>query len=247
MRSVADDARRLAAWAATYPYRSKNRWREAEAAYQWFWESGIDHLESLRRWELVVHLVHNFKSQVLLDPIRDWPLPETPQPVWPISVSMRSGPSDLFRQQVVDAVIHGDYLSVGGIGLPIASALCALVSTEHAIVDRFARGALAGLSSCDEPICHVDVSYASGLADDSTEALPSLNWEEYQRYLETLHKVARASDLGLRDVERAMFRIGQDAHTDRARKWGAYRLAVRQLLECDPDEGPDRVWDEPDP
>jgi hypothetical protein len=67
-RSVERDAKRLEAWAKSYRKKIARRWDKAKSAYQCFWEPGIDDIEALRRRELVVHLVHNFKKPHLARP-----------------------------------------------------------------------------------------------------------------------------------------------------------------------------------
>jgi hypothetical protein len=88
-------------------------------------------------------------------------------------------------------------------------------------------------------------AYPKRYGDRSTESLRKLDWVEYLRYLEALRMVKEATpDIDLQQLERALFRIGQDAQTERRRTWGAYRVLVRHLLEQAPVDGPDEVWDE---
>jgi hypothetical protein len=108
---TSNDVDRLAIWANSFPERSQERWREARAAYHWFLDPEIDDKsEVLRRWEIVVHLVHNFKSHVLLGPIRDWGvLPDSQASPWPTMWVNHARPQDQFRSDIVTAVLDGRY------------------------------------------------------------------------------------------------------------------------------------------
>lgn len=204
-------------------------WEEARDAYHWFLEPGLSAPEAARRWTLVVHLVHNFKSQVRIRlPATKWPtlegkvLSPVPKP--------QEAPQGV--QQEIIASVNERFLQGKGVAVPIRSALLALIRPkDHAIIDRWSFTALAGATGGSNPPAGFGTELGGRYPDDSDELIPSkFQQRDYDLYLTGLKKLAEHTEETLRTCERAMYGLGQLVGRKEGRSWGGYRESIGNEL-----------------
>lgn len=212
--------------AAAYDPRFAELWEEARRAYADFLEPNLRAEEVMRRWTLAVHLVHNFKSQVLImSPSVEWPTwisglqVKDPPAVWP-------APSTAEQRHVVDQVDH-DFLTGLGFGVPTRSALLALMRpNEHCIIDRWAFSCAIGLAGLGMTGSKLFVDFP----DSSIAPIPTVfSNRDYDEYIVFMREISKVAKVDLLIVERACFVIGRILGEEPGRDWGGYR---RELSVC---------------
>lgn len=216
--------------AAGFPVEGAELWREAEDAYRWFLEPRLSPAEASKRWSLVVHLVHNFKSQVRIGiPVWRWPPWQTDTP--PGANDAGSREIDSLQLQILDSV-NEEFLSGKGVGVPIRSALLSLIDPDrYAIIDRWAFMALAGSTGGSSPPLELPTALGLKYPDDCYEDAPrKFRWPDYGGYMDALRSTAHAFDLTLRATERALYSLGQRVGPDKGLSWGEYREHLRTAL-----------------
>lgn len=218
-----------------YDFKWSPLWMEVRSAYQAFCEDEIEDEEIARRWLLVVHLVHNFKSNISIgEPQQNWsPLPERfRHPLVEGDESKRVKPP-LPQQEIVDRVEY--YRNLKGFGIPITSALCALVKPdEDAIIDRFTYPALVGGTGGSKLPLGVNTNLGAAADDRELVTIPdTFQWTDYESYRCALRRVADSIGVALLHAERAMFMLGQRAKPrpmEPKPTWGEYRERLVELL-----------------
>lgn len=220
-------------WGETYPSVRSNAaalWDEARGAFAWFCEPDIPVAEALRRWTLVVHLVHNFKSQQLIrDVAQRWPTSNVAGgPDWP------EHPAQIPRQQQ-ELVSHVGltWRSVTGFGPATTSALLALLHPEEwAILDRYTAPPAVSLAIREPALTDHRPAFTDYV--DRHDRHRRLVFYEHA-YMPLLRDVAKYSGVALLQVERGMFLIGEHlSSTASGQGWSRYHAALLHALT----EGP---------
>jgi hypothetical protein len=221
-------------WGETYPSVRSNAaalWDEARGAFAWFSEADIPVAEALRRWTLVVHLVHNFKSQQFIrDVAQRWPTASVPGgPDWP------EQPAQIPRQQreLVSLVGLTWRSSVTGFGPATTSALLALLHPdEWAILDRYTAPPAVSLAIREPALADHRPAFADFV--DRRDRHRRLVFYEHA-YMPLLRAIAQCSGVALLQIERGMFLIGEHlSSTASGQGWPQYHAAPLHALT----EGP---------
>lgn len=226
-------ASQIARWGSTFPWVRGNAtdlWEEANGAYAWFCEPGITVTEAHRRWALVVHLVHNFKSQVLIrQPAATWPSASAEGPSWP------ERPKDLppIQHAIVERVDLNWRKEVNGFGAGTTTALLALLHPdEHAVMDVYTAPVAVSLA-LSEPALQ---DHSSKFATYKTDRYRHRKLVFYAyAYLPLLRDLAdRATPL--HEIERGLFLVGEHIQStgSAGKGWPRYHSALLEALADGP-------------
>lgn len=221
-------------WGEIYPLVRSNAaalWDEARGAFAWFCEADITVGEALRRWTLVVHLVHNFKSQQFVrDVAQRWPTASVAGgPDWPehpVQVPPR-------QQEIMARVGLTWRSSVTGFGTATTSALLALLHPEEwAILDRYTAPPAVSLAIREPALADHRPAFTDYV--DRHDRHRRLVFYDHA-YMPLLRDVAKCSGVALLQVERGMFLIGEHLSSKASGQgWPRYHAALLHALT----EGP---------